>query len=142
MNITLKNKLGDCLYWIHKLHKILYKQKYIARLSACSTKELSIRLPKFCPHWKRVFRNTVKHFTLEVVLSICGFSIKLLELLENFKFRSFSELVPSTLDLCTTTLHKKLKNRLKEIIHNAFQHKNGSVSYKFIILWYHYDIFG
>ena len=31
----------------------------------------------------------------------------------------------------------KLKNRLKEMIHNAFQHKNGSIRYKFITLGFH-----
>jgi hypothetical protein len=32
------------LYWIPKLHKALCKERYIAGLSTCSTKELSIHL--------------------------------------------------------------------------------------------------
>ena len=34
------------LYWIHKLYKTPYKERYIAGSSACSTKELSIHLTK------------------------------------------------------------------------------------------------
>jgi hypothetical protein len=34
------------LYWIPKLHKIPYKERYIARSSTCSTKKLSIHLTK------------------------------------------------------------------------------------------------
>ena len=63
------------------------------------------------------------------------------ELLDNFKSRSFSEISSiKTFDfstLYTTIPHVKLKNRLKEIIHNAFQHKNGSIRYKSITLGYH-----
>ena len=34
------------LYWIPKLHKTPYKERYIAESSTCSTKELSIHLTK------------------------------------------------------------------------------------------------
>ena len=34
------------LYWIPKLHKTQYKDRYIAGSSTCSTKELSIHLTK------------------------------------------------------------------------------------------------
>ena len=34
------------LYWIPKLHKTPYKERYIAGSSTCSTKELSIHLTK------------------------------------------------------------------------------------------------
>jgi hypothetical protein len=34
------------LYWITKLHKTPYKERYIAGSSTCSTKELSIHLTK------------------------------------------------------------------------------------------------
>ena len=34
------------LYWIPKLHKTPYKERYIAGSSNCSTKELSIHLTK------------------------------------------------------------------------------------------------
>jgi hypothetical protein len=36
-----------CLYWILKLHKILYKQKYIVGFSKCSTKPLHLPLTKY-----------------------------------------------------------------------------------------------
>lgn len=41
-----------------------------------------------------------------------------------------------TLYTCSTIPHVLLKNRLIEIIHNAFQHKNGSTRYKYITLGY------
>jgi hypothetical protein len=34
------------VYWIPKLHKTPYKERYIAGSSTCSTKELSIHLTK------------------------------------------------------------------------------------------------
>jgi hypothetical protein len=34
------------LYWIPKLHKTPYKERYVAGSSTCSTKELSIHLTK------------------------------------------------------------------------------------------------
>jgi hypothetical protein len=42
------------LYWIPKLHKTPYKERYIAGSSTCSTKELSIHLTKILS-FKRVF---------------------------------------------------------------------------------------
>jgi hypothetical protein len=37
------------LYWIPKLHKTPYKERYIAGSSTCSMKELSIHLTKIMP---------------------------------------------------------------------------------------------
>ena len=34
------------LYWIHKLHKTQFKERYIAGSSTCSTEEFSIHLTK------------------------------------------------------------------------------------------------
>jgi hypothetical protein len=41
------------LYWISKLHKTPYKERYIAGSSTCSTKELSIHLTKILSAVKR-----------------------------------------------------------------------------------------
>ena len=35
-----------CMYWLPKLHKSPYKQRYIAGSSKCSTKQISILLTK------------------------------------------------------------------------------------------------
>ena len=63
------------------------------------------------------------------------------EFLDYFKSRCFSQISSiKTFDfstLYTTIPYVKLKNRLKEIIHNAFQHKNGSIGYTFITLGFH-----
>ena len=143
INITLNTKSEDlpCLYWIPKLHKIPYKQRYIAGSSSCSTKELSIRLTKILSAVKEGLQKYC-----ETVYSRSGINHMWIlknskELLDNFKSRSFSEISSiKTFDfstLYTTIPHVKLKNRLKEIIHNAFQHKNGSIRYKFITLGFH-----
>ena len=129
------------MYWIPKLHKIPYKQRYIAGSSSCSTKELSIRLTKILSAVKEGLQKYC-----ETVYSRSGINHMWIlknskELLDNFKSRSFSEISSiKTFDfstLYTTIPHVKLKNRLKEIIHNAFQHKNGSIRYKFITLGFH-----
>ena len=48
LNIPSGKKSEDLpyLYWIPKLHKTPYKERYIAGSSTCSTKELSIHLTK------------------------------------------------------------------------------------------------
>jgi hypothetical protein len=48
LNIPSGKKSEDLpyLYWIPKLHKTPYKERYIAGSSTCATKELSIHLTK------------------------------------------------------------------------------------------------
>ena len=48
LNITSGKESEDLpyLYWIPKLHRTPYKERYIAGSSTCSTKELSIHLTK------------------------------------------------------------------------------------------------
>ena len=117
------------LYWIPKLHKTPYKERYIAGSSACQTKELSIHLTKIL---SAVKEGQQKY--CETVYSRRGINHMWIlknskDLLDNLKSRSFPQ-VSKTFDLSTlyTTLpHDKLKTRLKEIIHKAFSHrKDGS----------------
>ena len=54
------------LYWIPKLHKNPYKQRYIAVSAKCSTKPLSQNLTK------KAFRSIVTLHMPEVVLIRCG----------------------------------------------------------------------
>ena len=51
LNIPSGKESADLpyLYWIPKLHKTPYKERYIAGSSTCSTKELSIHLTKILP---------------------------------------------------------------------------------------------
>ena len=61
------------------------------------------------------------------------------ELLDNVKSPSFPEIKSiKTFDISTLyTTIPHVKNRIRDIIHNAFQHKNDSIRYKFITLGYH-----
>ena len=126
------------LYWIPKLHKTPYKERYIAGSSTCSTKELSIHLTKIM---SAVKEGQQKY--CETVYSRSGINHMWIlknskDLLDNLKSRSFSQVSSiKTFDfstLYTTLPHNKLKTRLKETIHKAFSHRNyGS---KFVVLGY------
>jgi hypothetical protein len=119
------------LYWIPKLNKTPYNERYIAGSSTCSTKELSIHLTNIL--------SAVKE-DCETVYSRSGINHMWIlknskDLLDNIKSSSFSQVSSiKTFDfstLYTTIPHDKLKTRLKETIHKAFSHRNyGS---KFVV---------
>ena len=131
------------LYWIPKLHKTPYKERYIAGSSTCSTKELSIHLTKIL---SAVKEGQQKY--CETVYSRSGINHMWIlknskDLLDNLKSRSFSQVSSiKTFDfstLYTTLPHDKLKTRLKDTIHKAFSHRNyGS---KFVVLGYNSTYF-
>ena len=102
------------LYWIPKLHKTPYKERYIAGSSTCSTKELSIHLTKIM---SAVKEGQQKY--CESVYSGSG--------------------INHISTLYTTLPHDTLKNRLKETIHKAFSHRNYSS--KFVVLGYNSTYF-
>ena len=79
------------LYWIPKLHKTPYKERYIAGSSTCSTKELSIHLTKIL---SAVKEGQQKY--CETVYSRSGINHMWIlknskDLLDNLKSRSFSQ---------------------------------------------------
>ena len=79
------------LYWIPKLHKPPYKERYIAGSSTCSTKELSIHLTKIL---SAVKEGQQKY--CETVYSRSGINHMWIlknskDLLDNLKSRSFSQ---------------------------------------------------
>ena len=131
------------LYWIPKLHKTPYKERYIAGSSTCSTKELSIHLTKILAAVKEGQQKYC-----ETVYSRSGINHMWIlknskDLLDNLKSRSFSQVSSiKTFDfstLYTTLPHDKLKTRLKETIHKAFSHRNyGST---FVVLGYNSTYF-
>ena len=131
------------LYWIPKLHKTPYKERYIAGSSTCSTKELSIHLTKIL---SAVKEGQQKY--CETVYSRSGIDHMWIlknskDLLDNLKSRSFSQVSSIKIfdfsTLYTTLPHDKLKTRLKETIHKAFSHRNyGS---KFVVLGYNSTYF-
>ena len=131
------------LYWIPKLHKTPYKERYIAGSSTCSMKELSIHLTNIM---SAVKEGQQKY--CETVYSRSGINHMWIlknskELLDNLKSRSFSQVSSiKTFDFPTpyTTLpHDKLKTRLKEAIHKDFRYRNyGST---FFVLVYNSTYF-
>ena len=132
------------LYWIHKLHKTPYKERYIAGSSTCSTKELSIHLTKIL---SAVKEGQQKY--CETVYSRSGiYHMWILknskDLLDNLQSRSFSQVssiksLIFQLYIPRTLPHDKLKTRLKETIHKAFSHRNyGS---QFVVLGYYFTYF-
>ena len=101
------------LYWIPKLHKTPYKERYIAGSSVCSTKELSIHLTKILSAVKEGQQQYC-----ETVYSRSGINPMWIlknskDILDNFKSRSFSQVSSiKTFDFSTrytTLLHDKLK---------------------------------
>ena len=134
------------LYWIPKLHKTPYKERYIAGSSICSTKELSIHLTKIL---SAVKEGQQKY--CETVYSRSGINHMWIlknskDLLDNLKSRSFSQVSCIKTWFFNPIYHptawqikKKKKTHLKETIHKAFSHRNyGS---KFVVLGYNSTYF-
>ena len=126
------------IYWIPKLHKSPYKQRFIAGSSKCSTKPLSKILTSIL--------TTVKeglHKYCEVLYSQSGTNQMWIlknskELLQKLEAQSLSSVFSiksydfST--LYTTIPHSKLKSRLKDIIYQSFLCKDGRRRYKYIVV--------
>jgi len=75
MNIPINEEYNDLpsLYWILRLHKNPYRERYIAGSSTCSTKELSITMTTFYLQSKRGDNHIVTK-SIHVVTSIkCGY---------------------------------------------------------------------
>ena len=146
-NIRTKDDQNDLpsLYWIPKLHKTPYKARFIAGSSKCSTTELSKILTSVLSTIKQGLQAYC-----DVVFSRSGINQMWIlknskELLGNLKSRSFSKITSiKTFDfstLYTTIPHDKLKQRLRNIINQAFFYKNGSRRYKYVVLGYNSSYF-
>ena len=68
-SITEEYNALPFLYWILRLHKNPYRERYIACSSTCSAKELSITMTKFSLQSKRDYNHTVTK-SIHVVTSI------------------------------------------------------------------------
>jgi len=140
LNINTTCEELPYLYWIPKLHKNPYKERYIAGSSSCSTKELSIHLTKILSAVKEG-----QQACCDTIYSRSGINHMWIlknskDLLENFKSRSFAKISSiKTFDfstLYTTLPHDQLKSRLKGLIKKAF-----SDSRKFVVLGYNSTYF-
>ena len=117
------------MYWIPKLHKTPYKERYIEGSSTCSTKELSIHLTTILSAVKEGRQQKY----CEAGYSRSGINHMWIlrsskDPLDNLKSRSFSQVSSiKTFDfstIYTALANGKLKIRLKETIHTAFSHRN------------------
>ena len=134
-NITnpINDKELPYLYWLPKLHKYPYKQRYIAGSSKCSTKNLSKILTVILSKIKEGL-----HSYCDTIYSRSGInhmwilknSKSLVENLKNCsqtKIKSLKSYDFST--LYTTIPHSKLKKRLSNLIQKAFFTNNGKRKY-------------
>ena len=124
------------LYWIPKLHKCPFKQRYIAGSAKYSTKPLSKLLTCILSAVKPGFRVTV---------TLARGGVNQMWILNNFKdlleyiqSRSISSCnIIKTFDfstLYTTIPHSKLKDKLRELVQLCFIRKNGQRRYKYLVL--------
>jgi len=125
-------------FWIPKLHKCPFKQRYIAGSAKCSTKPLSklltcilsavkTRLQSHCDtsdsrggmNQMWILKNSTNLFEYIQSRSLCsGNSIK------TFDFST----------LYTTIPYSKLKDRLRELVQLCFIKQNGQRRCKYIVL--------
>ena len=126
------------LYWIPKLHKNPYKQRYIAGSSRCSTKSLSILLTKILTTIKegiQSYCSTAYSRSGVNQMWILKNSKELVDNLHSPHFNSVHSIRSYDFSTLYTTIpHEKLKVRLADIIKSTFFHKNGSRRYKFLVI--------
>ena len=128
------------LYWIPKLHKNPYKQRYIAGSAKCSTKPLSLILTRILTAVKEGLQKYCDTAYVRSVVYQMWSLKNSKELLENLKAQflhsvnSIKSFDFST--LYTTIPHDKLKSKLKEIINQCFFHKNGNRRFQYVVIGY------
>ena len=120
------------------MHKNLYKHRFIAGSSKCSTKPLSILPTKLLTHIKKGFQMYCETSYSRSGVNQMWFLRNSKELLEHLQSPNFNHITSiKSFDfstLYTTIPHPKLKSRLAAIIRNSFIHKNGNRRYKFLVL--------
>ena len=126
------------LYWIPKLHKNPYKERYIAGSSRCSTKPLSVLLTKILTTIKeglQTYCSTAYSRSGVNQMWILKNSKDLVDNLKSPHFNTVHSIRSYDFSTLYTTIpHEKLKLRLADIIKSAFFHKNGNRRYKFLVI--------
>ena len=124
------------LYWTPKLHKSLYKHRFIAGFSRCTTKDLSCLLTKVLSTIKdglvRYCDTKTGHNGVNNMWILKN-STSLLSSLDQLDVRTATSV--QTFDfstLYTSIPHDLLKSRISNLVHNAFRKKDGSVRYTHI----------
>ena len=120
------------------MHKNIYKQRFIAGSSKCSTKPLSILLTKLLTHIKQGLQKYCKTAYSRSGINQMWIFMNSKELLEHLKSPTFNHVQASSLLIFplfyTAIPHQKLKDRLNIIIRNAFIFKNDNRRYIYLVL--------
>ena len=128
------------LYWIPKLYKNPYKQRYIAGSAKCSTKPLSQILTRILTAVKEGLQKYSDTAYARNGVNQMWILKNSKELLENLKAQSLHSVNSiKSFDfstLYTTIPHDKLKSKLKEIINQCFFHKNGNRRFQYVVIGY------
>ena len=125
------------MYWIPKLHKNPYKQRYIAGSAKCSTKPFSQILTRILTAVKEGLQKYCDTAYARSGVNQMWILKNSKELLENLKAQSLHSV--NSLDfstLYTTIPHNKLKSKLKAIINQCFFHKNGNRRFQYVVIGY------
>ena len=125
------------LYWIPKIHKNPYKQRFIAGSSKCTTKRLSQLLTIILTTIKSgLVRYCDKVYETSGLnqMWILKNSKELLHTLQSNKIKYSSIRTFDFSILYTTIPHDKLKSRISLLVKQAFFHKNGSRRYQYIVI--------
>ena len=113
------------MYWFPKLHKRLYKARFIANCSSCTTTELSRFLTSCLTAVKsRVIRYCETVY--ERARKICLVYKNSGEVLSKLKSRGFNVTSLSTYDftiLYTTLPHNLMKEKLLDLLECAFKNE-------------------
>ena len=128
------------LYWIPKLHKNPYMQRYIAGSAKCSTKPLSQILTRILTAVKEGLQKYCDTAYARSGVNQMWILKNSKELLENLKAQSLHSVNSiKSFDfstLYTTIPHDKLKSKLKAIINQCFFHKNGNRRFQYVVIGY------
>ena len=146
--ISIKDEELDLpsLYWILKLHKCLFKQRYIAGSAKCSTKPFSKLLTCILSAVKTGLQSYCDTSYSTGGVNQMWILKKPKDMLEYIQSRSLSSCNRiKTFDfstLYTTIPHSKLKDKLRELVQLCFIKKNGQCRYKYLVLGRDRSYFG
>jgi hypothetical protein len=128
-----------------KLHKTLYKQRYIVRSKKCLTKPLSILLTKILTAVKERLQMYCATVCARSGVNQMWILKKSRELLEYLKSPIVSQIYSiKTSDfktLYTTIPHDELKTRRFGIIDSCFLHQNGKGKYSYLVVSHSHTYF-
>ena len=126
------------LYWIPKLHKCPYKQRYIAGSAKCSTKPVSKLLTSILTAVKEGLQSYCDTSYSRSGVNEMWILKNSKDLIDILTSRSLSECNSiKTFDfstLYTTIPHAQLKSRMKDLIHRCFSKKSGEPRYRYIVV--------